>query len=61
LPEGREGRKLKTQNRKKIMTVHNENKRRKEVFKIKERHNKNLTNEVVTEWWKYSMKEGKGE
>ena len=44
------------------MTVHNENKRRKgEVFKRKERHNKNLMNEIVAEVWKYSMKAGKGE
>jgi len=44
------------------MTVHNENKRRKEeVFKREEKHNKNLTNEIVTEVCKYSMKAGKGE
>jgi hypothetical protein len=54
--------KLKTLNSKIIMTVHNENERRKEeVFKRKERHNKNLTKEVETDMWKYSMKAGKGE
>ena len=53
MPEGGGGeRKLKTQNRKKIMTVHNENKGMKEVFKRKERHNKNLTSQAVTEVWK---------
>ena len=43
------------------MTVHNENKRRKEeVFKREGRDNKILKKEVVTEVWKYSMKAGKG-
>jgi hypothetical protein len=61
LPEEKEERKLKKQNRKKIMKVHNENKRRKEVPKRKERHNKNLRNEAVTEEWQYSRTAGKGE
>ena len=44
------------------MTVRNKNKRRKEVvLKRKERNNKKLTNETVTEDSKYSIRAGKGE
>ena len=37
LPEGREGREVRTQNRKKIVTVHNENKGREGKKFLKER------------------------